>query len=83
MVKRHKVLAEYTLHMYCSKCGKRISDNRDFQHEGRLTENGKYIYDWYKYVYTCSCGNVEESRTQYPCTQLMFDEEGEIIDDTN
>ena len=83
MVKRHKVLAEYTLHMYCSKCGKRISDNRGFQGKGHVNENGKYIYDWYKFTYSCDCGNVEESKNQYPGTQVVFDEEGEIIDDPN
>ena len=81
MIKRHKVLEEYTVHIYCSKCGRRISQNREFVHKGSLNENNKYVYDWFKYVYTCECGNTEESQNMYPCTQQIFDDEGEIINE--
>lgn len=81
MVKRHKILEQYTLHMYCSKCGKRISQNRDFKYKGDVDENGKYRYEWFKYIYTCDCGNIEESKEMYPCTQQVFEEEGELINE--
>ena len=42
MVKRHKITANYTAHMYCGKCGKRISENRDFKYKGHVGEGGKY-----------------------------------------
>ena len=82
MVKRHKITANYTAHMYCGKCGKRISENRDFKYKGHVGEDGKYVYDWYKYLYICECGNVEESKIQYPLSYQEYETEGEEIDES-
>ena len=81
---RHRIIEQYAVYAYCSKCGERYNKGEliwdkeevDIGHGVKTTQPCNY-----RYKYVCGkCGNIEESVTQYPYTYQTFEQEGEMID---
>ena len=86
---KHRVIEQYVVHAYCSKCGERynkgelIWDKEDIDiplKDGSTFKSTQPCN--YRHKYVCEkCGNIEESVTQYPYTYQTFEQEGERIND--
>ena len=80
---KHRVIEQYVVHAYCSKCGERYNKGEliwdhvevDIGHGIKTTQSCNY-----RYKYVCEkCGDTEESVTQYPYTYQTFEQEGEKL----
>ena len=80
---KHRVIEQYTVYAYCSKCGERYNKNELIwdKEEVEIDYGIKTARSCnYRYKYVCEkCGNIEESVTQYPYTYQTFEQEGELL----